>query len=132
MAGWHGQAEPAPRCGTSSTGLHRVARAGPAELTGRAAAGRRHNSTPTALTSGSRTRITPSFRCRTYDLPAERGSDSGCGGAEVPGWFDEAPLVECRAVGDGAPVAETGEVKRPDVHDRLEPAEFVVGRLDMP
>ena len=35
MAGWHGRAEPAPGCGTSSAGLHRVARAGPAELTGR-------------------------------------------------------------------------------------------------
>src|ERR1700735_4920094 len=62
-------------------------------------------------------------------LPAERGSGYGCGGAEVFGWFDEAPLVECRAVGEGAPVAETGEVERPDIHDRLEPAEFVVGRL---
>src|SRR5580692_10193298 len=28
------------------------------------------------------------------DLPAERGSDRSCGGAEVLGWFDEAPLVE--------------------------------------
>ena len=35
------------------------------------------------------------------------------------------------AVGEGASVAETGEVERPDVHDRLEPVEFVVGRLDM-
>src|SRR3984885_11485072 len=66
------------------------------------------------------------------DLPAERGSDGSRGGAEVPGWFDEAPLVECRAVGQGAPVAETGEVERPDVHDRLEPVELVVGRLDVP
>jgi serine phosphatase RsbU (regulator of sigma subunit)/anti-sigma regulatory factor (Ser/Thr protein kinase) len=74
----------------------------------------------------------PSFPCRTDDLPAERGPDRRRGGAEVPGWFDEAPLVECRAVGDGAPVAEAGEVKRPDIHDRLEPVEFVVGRLDMP
>src|SRR5580704_16328910 len=74
----------------------------------------------------------PSFRCRTDDLPAERGSGCGCGGAEVPGWFDEAPLVECRAVGEGASVAETGEVERPDVHDRPEAVEFVAGRLDMP
>jgi hypothetical protein len=65
-------------------------------------------------------------------LPAERGPGCGCGGAEVLGWFDEAPLVECRAVGEGAPVAETGEVERADVHDRLEPAEFVAGRLDVP
>src|SRR5271169_2048965 len=74
----------------------------------------------------------PSFRRHTDDLPAERGSGCGCGGAEVLGWFDEAPLVECRAVGEGASVAETGEVERPDVHDRLEPAEFVAGRLDVP
>src|SRR6202035_4260498 len=73
----------------------------------------------------------PSFRCRTGDLPAERGSGCGCGGAEVSGWFDEGPLVECRAVGEGAPVAETGEVERPDVHDPLERAQFVVGRLHM-
>ena len=73
-----------------------------------------------------------SFRWRTDDLPAERGSDCSRGGAEVLGWFDEAPLVECRAVGKGASVAETGEVERPDVHDRLEPVEFVAGRLDMP
>ena len=57
-----------------------------------------------------------SFRCRTDDLPAERGPDCGCGGAVVLGWFDEAPLVECPAVGEGAPVAETSEVERPDVH----------------
>src|SRR5579859_5266211 len=69
---------------------------------------------------------------RTGGLPAERGSDRGCGRAEVLGWFDEAPLVECRAVGEGAPVAETGEVERPDIHDRLEPVEFVTGRLDVP
>jgi hypothetical protein len=32
----------------------------------------------------------------------------------------------------GEPLApETGEVERPDVRDRLEPAEFVAGRLDM-
>src|ERR1022692_1234641 len=74
----------------------------------------------------------PSFRFRTGGLPAERGPGCGCGGAEVPGWFDEAPLVECPAVGEGAPVAETGEVERPDVHDRLEPVEFVAGRLDVP
>src|SRR5271163_784197 len=74
----------------------------------------------------------PSFRCGIGDLPAERGSGCGRGGAEVLGWFDEAPLAECRAVGEGASVAETGEVERPDVHDRLEPVEFVVGRLDVP
>src|ERR1017187_5502926 len=74
----------------------------------------------------------PSFPCRTDDLPAERGPGCGCGGAEVLGWFDEPPLVECQAVGEGVSVAETGEVERPDVHDRLEPAEFVVGRLDVP
>src|SRR5271170_2916796 len=73
----------------------------------------------------------PSFRCGIGDLPAERGSGCGCGGAEVLRWFDEAPFVECRAVGEGASVAETGEVERPDVHNRLEPVEFVVGRLDM-
>src|SRR6202035_4744270 len=74
----------------------------------------------------------PSFRCRTGDLPAERGSGCGCGGAEVLGWFDEAPLAECPAAGESASVAETGEVERPDVHDRLEPVEFVAGRLDVP
>src|SRR3984957_2496877 len=74
----------------------------------------------------------PSFRWRTGDLPAERGSNRNCGGAEVLGCFVEAPLVECRAVREGAPVAETGEVERPDVHDRLEPVEFVAGRLDVP
>src|SRR5580692_5298427 len=68
---------------------------------------------------------------RAAGRPAERGSGCGRGGAEVPGWSDEAPLAECRAVGEGAPVAETGEVERPDVHDRLEPVEFVVGRLDV-
>src|ERR1700745_3487458 len=35
MARWHGQAEPAPGCRTSSAGLHPAARASPAELTGR-------------------------------------------------------------------------------------------------
>jgi hypothetical protein len=35
MARRHGQAESAPGCGTSSAGLYRVARANPAELTGR-------------------------------------------------------------------------------------------------
>src|ERR1700733_11709936 len=74
----------------------------------------------------------PSFRCRIDDLPAERGSDRGCGGAGVLGGVDEAPLAERAAAGAGAPVAETGEVERPDVHDRLEPAEFVAGRLDVP
>ena len=39
--------------------------------------------------------------------------------------------MECPAVAEGAPVAETDEVERPDVHDRLESAEFVVGRLDV-
>src|SRR3984885_14795876 len=67
----------------------------------------------------------PSFPCRTDDLPAERGLDCGCGRGVVPGWFDEAPLAERAAAGEGAPVAETGEVERPDVHHRLEPAEFV-------
>src|SRR3984885_288531 len=67
-----------------------------------------------------------------WGLPAERGSGCGCGEAEVPGWFDEAPLAEGRAVDEGAPVAETGEGERPDVHDSLEPAEFIVGRLDVP
>src|ERR1700683_3941473 len=66
------------------------------------------------------------------DLPAERGSDCRRGGAEVPGGFEEAPLVEYGAVVKGASVAETGEVERPDVHDRLESVEFVVGWLDMP
>src|ERR1700728_3140054 len=74
----------------------------------------------------------PSFRCPTDDLPAERGSGCGRGGAEVLGRMDEPPLAEPDAVGDGASVAETGEVERPDVHDRLEPVEFVVGRLDVP
>ena len=35
-------------------------------------------------------------------------------------------------MGEGAPIAETSEVERPDVHDRLEPGQFVVGRLDVP
>src|ERR1700678_2848428 len=83
------------------------------------------------MSSGTSTGAPPSFPCRTDDLPAERRSDCGRGGAEVLGWLDEAPLVECGTVGEGASVAETGEVERPDVHDRLEPAEFVVGRLDM-
>src|SRR5689334_8783590 len=74
----------------------------------------------------------PSFPGRTGGLPAEGGSGCGRSGAEVPGWFDETPLVKCRPVGKGAPVAETGKVERPDIHDRLEPVEFVVGRLDMP
>lgn len=51
--------------------------------------------------------------------------------SRVFGWFDEAPLVEPPAVGEGLPVAETGEVERPDVHDRLESVELVVGRLDV-
>src|ERR1700691_794773 len=84
------------------------------------------------MSSGTSTGAPPSSPGRTDHLPAERRSDRGCGGAEVLGWLDEAPLVECRAVGEGASVAETGEVERPDVHDRLEPVEFVVGRLDMP
>jgi hypothetical protein len=71
----------------------------------------------------------PSFPCRTGGLPAERGPGRGRGGAEVLGWFDEAPFVECLAVGDGAPVPGTGEAERPDIHDRLEPAEFAAGRL---
>ena len=66
------------------------------------------------------------------DLPAERGSRCGCGGAEVLGRMDEAPLGGLHAVGDGAPVAEAGEVERPDVHGRFEPVELVVGRLDVP
>src|SRR3984957_18682909 len=74
----------------------------------------------------------PSFPCRTDDLPAERGPDCGCGACVVLGRFDEAPLAERAAAGEGAPVAETGEVERPDVHDCLEPAEFVAGRLDVP
>src|ERR1700733_7656995 len=82
------------------------------------------------------TRASPSplaDRTRSHDpLSAERGSGCGRGGTEVPGWLDEAPLVECRAVGEGAPVAETGEVERPDVHDGLEPVELAVGRLDVP
>src|SRR3984885_4434109 len=73
-----------------------------------------------------------SFGCRTGDLPAERGPDCGCGAGVVLGWFDEAPLVERAAVGEGAPVAETGKVEGPDVHDRLEAAQFVAGRLHMP
>jgi hypothetical protein len=40
--------------------------------------------------------------------------------------------VERPAVAKRAPVVEAGEVKRPDVHDRLEPVEFVPGRLDVP
>src|SRR5580692_1611576 len=67
----------------------------------------------------------------TWGLLAECGPGCGCGGGVVPGWFDEAPLVEGAAVGEGAPVAETGEVERPDVHDCLEPGEFVVGWLDV-
>src|ERR1700733_15270928 len=74
----------------------------------------------------------PSFPCRTDDIPAERGPVCGCGGARVPGWFDEAPPVERAGAGEGASVAETGEVERPDVHDRLEPVEFVVGQVDVP
>ena len=70
--------------------------------------------------------------CPADGLPAERGSGCSCGGAEVLGRTDEAPLAEPHAVGDGAPVAEAGEVERPDIHDRLEPVEFVVGRLDVP
>src|ERR1700733_350816 len=73
-----------------------------------------------------------SSRGRIDDLPAERGPGRGRGGAVVLRWFDEAPLAGGPAVGEGAPVAETGEVERPDVHDRLEPAELVVGRLDVP
>src|ERR1700691_1692179 len=72
----------------------------------------------------------PIERARDY-LPAERGAGRGCSGAEVLARPDEAPLVECLAVGDGASVAETREVERPDVHDRLEPVEFVAGRLDI-
>src|SRR6204780_2401497 len=72
----------------------------------------------------------PIERARDY-LPAERGAGRGCSGAEVLARPDEAPLVEGLAVGEGTSVAETGEVERPDIHDRLEPVEFVVGRLDI-
>jgi len=47
------------------------------------------------------------------------------GGSAKPRSWNARPLVR-------APVAGTGEVERPDVHDRLEPAEFVAGRLDVP
>src|ERR1700691_2416428 len=72
----------------------------------------------------------PIERARDY-LPAERGAGRGCSGAEVLARPDEAPLAECLAGGDGASVAATGEVERPDIHARLEPVEFVVGRLDV-
>ena len=68
----------------------------------------------------------------TDDLAAEGGSGRCRGRAEVLPWSDEAPLVEYPAVGEGAPVTETGEVKRPDVHHCLEPVELVVGGLDVP
>src|ERR1700761_672992 len=68
----------------------------------------------------------------TDDLSAERGSGGHGGGGEVLAGPDEAPLAELHALGDGAPVAEADEVERPEVHHRLEPVEFVVGRLDVP
>src|ERR1700683_1767757 len=64
-------------------------------------------------------------------LPAERGSGGGRGLAEVLGWTDEAPPAELHALVDGTPVAEADEVERPDGHRRLQPLEFVVGRLDV-
>ena len=67
----------------------------------------------------------------TDDLPAERGSGRGRGLAEVLGWTDEPPLAELHAIVDGTSVAEADEVERPDVHDCLQPLEFVVGRLDV-
>jgi hypothetical protein len=69
---------------------------------------------------------------RQGDLPAEGGPGCGGGGPEVLGRIDEAPLAELHAVSDRTPVAEAGEVERPDVHDRLKPVEFLVGRLDVP
>jgi hypothetical protein len=64
-------------------------------------------------------------------LPTERGSGCCGGGPEVVLWSDEPPFVELGVVDDRASVAEAGEVKRPDVHDRFEPVEFVLGRLDV-
>ena len=58
-------------------------------------------------------------------------SDSGCGFAVVVGRTDEPPLVKRLAIGDGTSEAEAGEIESPDIHDRLQALELVIGRLDV-
>src|SRR6201996_1225235 len=85
--------------------------------------------TRSRMSSGS---STGSLSWPTGGLPAERGPGRRGRGGEVVTGPDETPLAELHSLGDGPPVAEADEVERPDVHHLFEPAEFVVGRLDVP
>src|SRR5215475_9495438 len=73
-----------------------------------------------------------SSTCRAR-LPADRGSGRVRGGANVPLVAELAHVGPVRvAVGDVASVVEGVEIERPDIHDFLEPVEFLVGETNMP